>query len=47
MLLMNKEYYSERILEFEEEQVYNIGNSAEVGGKYIVDRLLERKKNKS
>ncbi|MBO4311295.1 MAG: CDP-glycerol glycerophosphotransferase family protein, partial [Lachnospiraceae bacterium] len=46
--LINKsDYYAETIDEFKKEQVYNIGHSAEVGGRYIIERLLERTRNKS
>ena len=45
-LLEKKEEYSAKISEFEKTQVYNIGHSAEIGGKYIVEKLLERKKAK-
>lgn len=35
--------YAKAIEKYETEQVYNIGNSAEVGGKFIMDYLLARK----
>ena len=46
-LLDYRDYYEKRIIDYASEQVYNIGHSAEVGGKYIVERLMEIKKNKS
>lgn len=46
--LLNRSDEYERIIEeYTKNQVYNVGHSAEVGGKYIVERLMEIKKNKS
>ena len=46
-LLGNREFYEKKIAEYAESQVYNIGNSAAVGGKYVVERLMEIKKEKA
>lgn len=46
-LFGNKEYYEQKITAYLNEQVYNIGHSAEIGGKYVVKQLMERKNNKS
>lgn len=46
-LFGNKEYYEQKITAYFNEQVYNIGHSAEIGGKYVVNQLMERKNNKS
>jgi YidC/Oxa1 family membrane protein insertase len=45
-LFENREMYAEKIREYEYSQVYNIGHSAEVGGKYVVEQLMERAKKK-
>ncbi len=45
-LLSNSENYARKIEEFEYDQVYNIGTSASVGGKYIMEHLIARKRNK-
>ncbi len=45
-LFANREMYAEKIREYEYSQVYNIGHSAEVGGKYVVEQLMERAKKK-
>lgn len=45
-LLSNSENYARKIEEFEYDQVYNIGTSASVGGKYIMEQLIARKRNK-
>ncbi len=46
-LLGNREYYEKKIADYAESQVYNIGNSAAVGGKYVVERLMEIKKERN
>ncbi len=46
-LFENKEYYAEKITEYTSQQLYNPGTSASVGGKYIMQRLMERKKEKT
>ena len=45
-LFANSEMFAEKIREYEEAQVYNIGHSAEVGGRYVATQLLERTRNK-
>ena len=45
-LLGNLEKYEKQIIAYEEDQIYNIGSSAEVGGKYIVESLKERMRKK-
>ena len=46
-LFDNKDYYEKKITAYFNEQVYNVGRSAEVGGKYVVNQLMERKNKKS
>jgi YidC/Oxa1 family membrane protein insertase len=41
-LLEQKDAYHDRIEKFVEEYVYNLGNSAEVGAKYIVQAVQEQ-----
>ena len=47
-MLMNRDSYKEKIDKFVSEAMYNIGHSAEVGGKYIIgvvqEKINERKK---
>ena len=45
-LFENKDKYAHIIDDYAGAQVYNIGKSAEVAGRYIVDTLREKKKNK-
>ena len=45
-LFANSKMYADKIKEYEEAQVYNIGSSAEVGGRYVVEQLLSRARNK-
>ena len=45
-LFGNKELYEKKISAYLNEQVYNVGKSAEIGGKYIVHQLMERKNKK-
>ena len=45
-LFANSEMYANKIREYEEAQVYNIGKSAEVGGRYVVEQLMNRARNK-
>ena len=45
-LFANSEMFAEKIREYEEAQVYNIGHSAEIGGKYVVDQLMNKVRNK-
>ena len=48
-LLKEQKKYSKRIEKFRDETIYNLGNSAEVGAKYIIEtvqkQIKERKKN--
>ena len=47
-LLEQKDAYHDRSEKFVEEYVYNLGNSAEVGAKYIVQAVQEQiKKQKN
>lgn len=45
-LFANSKMYADKIEEYEEAQVYNLGHSAEVGGRYVVEQLLSRARNK-
>ena len=45
-LFANSEMFAEKIREYEEAQGYNIGHSAEIGGKYVVDQLMNKVRNK-
>ena len=45
-LLGNLDKFEKQIIAYEEDQIYNIGSSAEVGGKYIVESLKERMRKK-
>ncbi len=45
-LLGNLGKYEKQIIAYEEDQIYNIGSSAEVGGKYIVESLKENMRKK-
>ena len=45
-LFANSEMFADKIREYEEAQVYNIGHSAEIGGKYVVDQLMNKVRNK-
>lgn len=45
-LLGNLDKYEKQIIAYEEDQIYNIGSSALVGGKYIVESLKERMRKK-
>lgn len=45
-LILRRDEYHHKIGVFVEEYVYNVGNSAEVGAKYIVSRIQERIKAK-
>lgn len=49
-LLAKKDYYQAKIEEFVSKYVFNLGCSAEIGGKYIIERIQnkidERKKSK-
>ena len=49
-LLESKDKYKKKISKMVDEYVYNLGNSAEVGAKYIIDSILkkidEKKNNK-
>ena len=47
-LLKSEKKYSKQISDFLEDSIYNIGNSSEVAGKYIISTILkkiERRKN--
>lgn len=46
MLLREKEKYYEKIGAFVEEYMYNLGCSAEVGGKYIIKQLQQKAKER-
>lgn len=45
-MLKESNKYNEKISKMTEEYVYNIGNSAEIGAKYIVQAIQEKIKNK-
>jgi len=45
-MLKNSSKYNEKISKMTEEYVYNIGNSAEIGAKYIVQAIQEKIKKK-
>lgn len=46
-LLKDIDEYRNNIIAYQEGQIYNIGHSASVGGKYIVDSLKERLREKN
>ena len=43
-LLENKEQYAANIDEYAKRELYNLGNSAEIAGKYVINQLKEKKK---
>ena len=45
-LLKNRDIFANNIEEYAEKELYNVGNSAEVAGKYVVDRLKEKAKER-
>lgn len=46
-LIEGSERYEKVISDFVQGEMYNLGHSAEVGGKYIVKQLMERKKKEA
>ena len=45
-LLEHKEDYKEKLEKLRNDYVYNLGNSGEVGAKYIIERIFEKIRNK-
>ena len=45
-LLEHKEDYKEKLEKLRNDNVYNLGNSGEVGAKYIIERIFEKIRNK-
>lgn len=45
-LLKNKDKYSKMITDLMDESLYNVGNTAEVGGNYIIDLIQEKIKER-
>ena len=41
-LLEHSDEYSETIKKLKEEYIYNLGNSSEIGARYIIDSLFEK-----
>ena len=46
-LIGQSEKYEKVISDFVQQEVYNLGHSAEVGGKYIMKQLMDRKKKEN
>ena len=45
-LFEHADEYAARIADYRDNQVYNIGHSAEIGGRYVAMQLMERAKKK-